>query len=441
MSLSALSEFCISVQIFVVSKIRTTQPRGALFGLLLLIPLIQDCGGRSHDNPEAVENVPARQLSGENLAVPVTAVIAKTDTLPRYVSTSATVRPLKAARIMSQVPGRIMQLRVLDGTRVERNQVLLQLETDAYQDVLAETRSSFFHALGTAVQECRANNTDNYSFLETWFLNSLNLNRLPPFPASVISNHHTALEPSNDDVPSNYSWDNTDTIPATLNPAEYMILARQKIPTLYAAMRRAERELAACTIRAPFTGVVSGLEVAELTWITANSELFSITALDSVQLDIEILVDELNMLQTGTPFQILSPKNGQVIKADRILGVSPQIDEKRHTGQAFARLSNPGRRWKSGQILPVRVQKAFFPDFLLIPVEAVLIRNDRELVFTVEQGIAKWCYVVLGPRNEQYVAIDSGISPGDTVIVTGHYSLAHDSPVEVELVSSDELRQ
>jgi hypothetical protein len=34
-------------------------------------------------------------------------------------------------------------------------------------------------------------------------------------------------------------------------------------------------------------------------------------------------------------------------------------------------------------------------------------------------------------RTNQFIAIRSGIEPGDTVIVDGHYTLAHDARIRV----------
>jgi membrane fusion protein (multidrug efflux system) len=52
-------------------------------------------------------------------------------------------------------------------------------------------------------------------------------------------------------------------------------------------------------------------------------------------------------------------------------------------------------------------------------------------VFVAQQGLAKWHYVDVEDENDQFIAIRSGIEPGDTVIVDGHYTLAHDARIRV----------
>jgi hypothetical protein len=52
-------------------------------------------------------------------------------------------------------------------------------------------------------------------------------------------------------------------------------------------------------------------------------------------------------------------------------------------------------------------------------------------VFVAQEGLAKWHYVEVGEENEELIEIKSGIAVGDTVIVAGHYTLAHDAKVRV----------
>ena len=59
------------------------------------------------------------------------------------------------------------------------------------------------------------------------------------------------------------------------------------------------------------------------------------------------------------------------------------------------------------------------------------MRDQRPLVFVAQQGLAKWHYVDVEDENDQFIAIRSGIEPGDTVIVDGHYTLAHDARIRV----------
>jgi multidrug efflux pump subunit AcrA (membrane-fusion protein) len=79
----------------------------------------------------------------------------------------------------------------------------------------------------------------------------------------------------------------------------------------------------------------------------------------------------------------------------------------------------------------VEIATRVLKDRLLVPREALLVRDQRNLVFRAENGLAKWCYVDVGEQNEQSIEIRSGIAAGDTIIVDGHYTLAHDARIRV----------
>ena len=74
---------------------------------------------------------------------------------------------------------------------------------------------------------------------------------------------------------------------------------------------------------------------------------------------------------------------------------------------------------------------------LVVPKSAVVLRSGRQVVFTLEEGLAVWNYVRTGMENLDEYTIEEGLEEGATVIVSGNVNLAHESPVVV--VGSNEL--
>jgi hypothetical protein len=69
------------------------------------------------------------------------------------------------------------------------------------------------------------------------------------------------------------------------------------------------------------------------------------------------------------------------------------------------------------------------PSQIVIPKSAVLERNSRKVVFTYEDGLAKWNYVAVGKESDSEVALMSGISAGQEVIVSGNLNLGDKASV------------
>jgi HlyD family secretion protein len=107
---------------------------------------------------------------------------------------------------------------------------------------------------------------------------------------------------------------------------------------------------------------------------------------------------------------------------------------QRGTGRVTVAIPNPSGRLVAGLYATVRLETARLADRLVVPADAVLVRQGRDLVFVVEAGRAQWTYVEVGARSGDVVEITDGISPGDTIAVDGHFALAHDAPVEVTAV-------
>jgi hypothetical protein len=72
------------------------------------------------------------------------------------------------------------------------------------------------------------------------------------------------------------------------------------------------------------------------------------------------------------------------------------------------------------------------PEVMVIPKEAVVMRSNREVVFTLENGRAKWNYVEIIDENSHSYAISDGIGEQDTLIVSGNLNLSHQAKVSID---------
>jgi membrane fusion protein (multidrug efflux system) len=83
----------------------------------------------------------------------------------------------------------------------------------------------------------------------------------------------------------------------------------------------------------------------------------------------------------------------------------------------------------------VRIETHIFHDRIVVPKSALLVRDQRTLVFYKEGDLAKWDYIDVGEDNEESIEIVRGqnkeIVPGDTILIGGHYTLAHDAKIRV----------
>lgn len=84
-----------------------------------------------------------------------------------------------------------------------------------------------------------------------------------------------------------------------------------------------------------------------------------------------------------------------------------------------------------GMNVKVLVRKPVY-NRLVVPKEALVIRQGKDVVFVRQDSLAIWKYVTIEYENSSMVSVSEGLSPGDLVIVRGNTNLAHETKVKEE---------
>ena len=109
--------------------------------------------------------------------------------------------------------------------------------------------------------------------------------------------------------------------------------------------------------------------------------------------------------------------------------ISPMLDQATRTIEVLVRFENPEGRYRPGMFVRAQIAGWVYQDKLVAPKSALLIRDNRTLVFKKDGDRAKWLYVDTGLKNDDWVeiiAVHSGgrLAPGDKVVVSDHLTLA-----------------
>ncbi len=208
------------------------------------------------------------------------------------------------------------------------------------------------------------------------------------------------------------------------------------------ALERAELDLVRSTITAPFGGQVAGIEASSgpnsKSWpvvgqrVSAGNELMLLVDPNPIRVRVEVIESEISFVREGRRAEVTFPAYPGEIFYGTIEAIDPVVDADRRTLSVTVSLPNGDRRLKPGMFAQVVLDTDIFDDRLLVPIEAVLIRDqNRPLVFVVRNGRAQWEYVELGLENEEWYEVLSGVQEGDVVVTSGHFTLAHDTAVNV----------
>jgi len=148
-----------------------------------------------------------------------------------------------------------------------------------------------------------------------------------------------------------------------------------------------------------------------------------------MEVEFPVIESEFSFLNKGMPVGIIPFINDSTFISGRITQINPQVDE---TGmiKIKAELRNNGLLI-DGMNVKVVIRKPV-SGRLVVPKEALVIRQGKDVIFVRQDTLAIWKYVTVEAENSTSVSIKEGLEPGDLVIVSGNVNLAHETVVKEE---------
>jgi len=183
------------------------------------------------------------------------------------------------------------------------------------------------------------------------------------------------------------------------------------------------------TIRAPFTGIVTTKNVVEGQKIMAGMDLFRIADLSTVWVVAKVFEYDLPYVKVGQEaLMSLAYLPGKTYRG-RVTFVYPYLDPKTRTVSVRMEFHNPGYDLKPGMYATVMLRGHIADQATLVPDVAVIRTGRRSVAFTMpEPGRYEPREVEVGVRDENnYLEVLSGLSPGETVVVSGQFLLDSES--------------
>ncbi|MDR2385792.1 MAG: efflux RND transporter periplasmic adaptor subunit [Tannerella sp.] len=180
---------------------------------------------------------------------------------------------------------------------------------------------------------------------------------------------------------------------------------------------------------APFDGVVANL-FTQVYNFPNTAEPFCTIIDDTREADFKILESELPFVHVGDKVQVSPFSVSNYICEGRISEINPSID-KNGMVRLKAAIHNASRQLYDGMNVKLKLQRSLGRQ-LVIPKEALVLRSNKKVVFTLKNGKAQWVYVQTGLENASGYVVTDGLVAGDSVIYEGNINLAHETPVKLK---------
>jgi len=195
-------------------------------------------------------------------------------------------------------------------------------------------------------------------------------------------------------------------------------------------------------IRAPFDGRL-GIRLVNLGQILNEGDpIVSLQSIDPIFVNFSLPQQHLAQVQAGLTVRVSSDAlPGQVI-AGKITAINPEIDAATRNIRLQATVANQRERLRPGMFVNVAVVLPAAKNVISVPATAVLYAPYSDSVFVVqnEKGgntqqsglVVRQQVVELGEKRGDFVAVESGLEAGETIVSTGAFKLRNGQEVVVD---------
>lgn len=202
-----------------------------------------------------------------------------------------------------------------------------------------------------------------------------------------------------------------------------------RVPSEFIDSLRESRKLQQhITVNAPQSGVITGLQVREGSYVRPGSAMMSIAVLDQVWVVGEIFERQLPLIEVG---------DSVVMHLDYLPGrrwqgqvdfVYPTIDNQTRTARIRIRLPNEDRALKPGMFAQLSISGREGREALLIPKQALIRTGEgNRVVLARGEGRFKSVSVSVGIVGDRQVEIISGLEEGDHIVTSAQFLIDSES--------------
>jgi len=329
----------------------------------------------------------------EEPVIPVIVAKVKRGNIASSIYTTGTIFPRQESMISPKISGRIEKLYVDEGDKVEKGQILAELEQERLRIVIKETTASFKEA------QAQLKN------LEATLQRSQKL-----FEEGVIDPQR---------------FDDTTT---------ERDLAKARVQRARATLERVQQDLKDSIITAPFTGFVveKMMNEGEMATTMPPSNIFHLVDTGRVKIECGITEGKRRSIKAGKEVLIELDAYPDEIFTGKITTVNPMVDPDSRTFKIKIDIPNPGFRLESGMFARIRIIERESKNVLLIPQRVIIEEEASKKVFVVENGRAVQKPITTGIINHTIAEVTEGLKEGDIVVTEGFYALKDGIKLQVK---------
>lgn len=215
-------------------------------------------------------------------------------------------------------------------------------------------------------------------------------------------------------------------------PEQDLIAATSRRDAVRAQVEEMRLRLERAVVRAPIAGVAIDQPVDAGEVIGPGTRVTTLHQVDRLELEAEVPDTEIAWLEPGRPAEVVvDAYPGRTFEA-RLHFVAPAADPVTRSFLVELELPNQDGLLRPGMVARAMLVRRTIPSGIVVPLDAIMTREDGDVTFVVEDGVARVRRVVTGAIEGDEALIASGLEEGEQLVVTGQRELVEGHPVQVE---------
>lgn len=314
---------------------------------------------------------------------------------PRYEEVSHTLEavgsflPEDEVTVGAEVDGTIKKLFVDEGTVVQKEQPLLEIDDEKFRLAVEETQAQF--------RESQARLANSRSTLARM--------------TKLL--HDGVIDPQR--------FDDAKT---------QVALYEAVVEKLQALLNQSLKSLRDTRVAAPMEGIVSDRMVAVGEYVKVGAALVKVVDSNPLKLVFSLPEKDAGLLRSGQKVLLSTRVYPGTTFDGSIYFINPKVDTATRTIEVKAWVDNSEYKLRPGFFVDVTVilnkRQA-----LVLPESAVTVREGRIIVMAVENGRIAYRRVTPGVRFDGKVEVLDGVSASDTVVIYGRSEITEGTSVQV----------
>lgn len=207
--------------------------------------------------------------------------------------------------------------------------------------------------------------------------------------------------------------------------------ARGRLDVARASLQQSETMLGYATITAPFSGVITQRLVDPGALIQSGTSMVTLMDFSKVRLQVAVPELEASRVAIGQPVTAATENLPGMQFEGKVARFAYALDTASRTMLAEVTLDNPQLALRPGMLVTAKLGIEHKENATVMPVEALVMEKANAFAYVAESDKAAKRPIKVGFNDGKNVEVLEGVSPDDTIILTGKLSLSNGSPIRM----------